>query len=190
MPLSLVAIIIHHKNTKAMNKKIIVLVSCLFCLSPELFSQTEKNMFMAGNSLNFHFQYSYSSDLSFRLNPKIGYFPLDNFCLGLELNLIPNDGYFNYDRYYAVGPYGRYYFNFSNFKLFIENGISYNFAQYDDGISIIIGPGLTYFLNDFIAIENTFSYHLNKRFGESPQHDLYFNLGIYFYFNMSKKINN
>ena len=24
------------------------------------------------------------------------------------------DGYFNYDRYYAVGPYGRYYFGFSN----------------------------------------------------------------------------
>jgi len=174
-----------------MIKKIIVLVfSFLFCISLELFSQTEKNMFMAGNSFFFHFQYEYSGDLAFRLNPKIGYFPIDNFCLGLEVNLIPNDGYYNNDRYYAVGPYGRYYFGFSNFKLFIESGINYNFAKYDDGISIIVGPGLTYFLNDFIAIENTFSYHLTKRFGESPQHDFYFNLGIYFYFNMSKKINN
>ena len=145
-----------------------VIFSCLFVvIGSSLFAQNQKGKLSIGTSCHFHYNNYHSiGEINYQINQKIGYFFSENLNAGIDLNFHPwsNKELFHYESK-ALGPYTRYYFDFSKFKLFVESSLRYDFGDYYDGLSLVLGPGLSFSLSDFISIENTLVYLIDSRFG-------------------------
>lgn len=168
----------------------------LTILSLNIFAQTEKGNFFlgVGSSISSSITNNYiKSDGSsktkigtsryFSINPRIGYFIVDSFLVGAQLNL----SYGSYEdssnstsknTNLAIAPILRYYFLDGEFKPFlnaiygIETSIN-EFTEFDGSLSefrlrgsnLALGAGISYFFNKNISIELGLNYlrRTNKR---------------------------
>ncbi len=125
------------------------------------------DIFISGS---FGFSSSSQGDIkssSFGFTPRVGFFVSDNIAVGARFGLttgkvetpLEEDVKTNA---FAVGAFGRYYFNpSSKFSIFGEAAFNYNSSKVElgsaetkvDGVSVNVGPGVSYFLSDNFALE-------------------------------------
>lgn len=170
-------------------KRTLVLIAALILGISNVFAQTQKGDFLlgAGTSLDFSFlssqasTESYDSDKvknkSFEFTPRVGYFPANNFVVGIDF-LTSNatekeDG----DEYklntFAIGPFARIYFGQNNVKPFFHAGFGFgknneeynaSYAGYPDEklksdlTTYDVGGGISFFLTPKVAVELGISY--------------------------------
>jgi hypothetical protein len=120
------------------------------------------------------------SSAQFTLAPNVGYFPVDNFVLGLGMNYTfssidePNEDR-NEDSNLLFGPFMRYYFPFNDdTALFFQTDFGFGNASDDlliagqrqkitsNIFALGIGPGFTIFSDAAIGIEALFKYNFAR----------------------------
>ncbi|CAN5420392.1 hypothetical protein BH10BAC2_BH10BAC2_18550 [soil metagenome] len=172
--------------------KRIILTACSMVMITVAFSQTQKGNVLVGAdlaNLGLNFQEG-NTQFSINLNPKAGWFIKDNIVLGAEVILGLNTQKGASSVNYGVGAFGRKYFGaeVSNLsrttKWFVEAnaGIYGNNLSGDNieststnGLGVGFGPGISYFLNQNIALEALAKYNLTVGFGSSTTNN---NIGI------------
>lgn len=184
-------------------------------------AQISRNSFIIGGNLNFASSSgtrkvtglpndSKPTTFNATINPKIGYFIADNFAVGLDLNFTLNslvDTSAGTSKTYTTtqlltGPFVRYYFGLNeDVFLFLEGSAGFGLTSTRENgrnISISVlnvgaGPGLAFFVNDFIAVEGVAKYNFinssySSNYGGSDvtvtdiSHNVNFQLGFQFYF--------
>jgi hypothetical protein len=165
--------------------KKILLLSILFLSSLAVYSQTRPGKLLidmeTGLSFNSYTEnYSYEgSDLygdistsQFNFTPSIGVFLTENIALGgmfyYQQISQDYDGETNATSNTEVGPWVRFYFGQSKFKLFLHGNITaasrfedYEGSDYDykfNGLGYGVGFGASYFINEHIAATGMFKY--------------------------------
>lgn len=120
------------------------------------------------------------SSSQFTMAPNVGYFPVDNFVLGLGMNYTfssvdnPNEDR-NEDSNLLFGPFMRYYFPFNDdTALFFQTDFGFGNASDDlliagqrqkitsNIFALGIGPGFTIFSDSAIGIEALFKYNFAR----------------------------
>lgn len=120
------------------------------------------------------------SSAQFTMAPNVGYFPVDNFVLGLGMNYTfssidePNQDR-NEDSNLLFGPFMRYYFPFNDdTALFFQTDFGFGNASDDlliggqrqkitsNIFALGIGPGFTIFSDAAIGIEALFKYNFAR----------------------------
>ena len=148
-------------------KKVIVVL--VFALSVSIMAQSPigKGSLSLGGSVSFtsqSYDNSSGSQSTLMINPKAGYFFIDNFYTALSLSYV----HLNFDGWnsdvYGFGPAVRYYFDAGKIKPFM--GLGYNYIEQnhvsDSGNHItnefIISAGLDFFIIDALALESSINY--------------------------------
>jgi len=167
--------------------KKIALVFLLMC-SVKAFSQTEKGAVLLGGALSFQ---TTSNNSSFVLNPNIGFFPANNFALGLTTS-------YNYSKQgniksnqLGIGPFLRYYVGKTQTKPFIttEAGYLYNKVETPllesstNGFGFLIGLGFAAFINETVAVEGLTGYNYSDFSDASSAGGFTMRFGFQLYFN-------
>lgn len=166
-----------------------LLLSALFALlcSAPVFAQTEKGSKMIGGNMNLATSARQGSEfLQFGLNPQLGFFVADHFVVGPGLSFSAYSYGVQRGIGYGVSPFARYYFGSSPARLFLSGGagISGNrrstpdYVQTYRSTQVRVGPGLTYFLNEFVGLDAVLSYDINKYQGEPASRALQLNVGV------------
>ncbi len=144
------------------------------------FNQTAKGNILAGGDLLINFdnrsqkfngnKQKVSSGFSVTSRIKTGYFFMDNLAAGLLLNIKTNTTKIeatnskSITNTFAVGPFGRYYFNNG---FFAEAAVAYGFGKIDDSLfgeqnfstfGFSVGAGYAIFLGDHVAVEPSVNY--------------------------------
>lgn len=165
-----------------MRKLTIALFFLLFCTAFS-FAQTQQGNFLLGGGFGFalsnkqvetpgqngttNVSKSRSTSLSF--NPKVGFFVVNGFALGLDADIV-NTAIRDRDNntrstssYFTLGPFARYYFPINVFldgRAGFGSGKGAASAGYSDAkvFSYSFGAGYAAFLNDYIALEPIIRY--------------------------------
>jgi hypothetical protein len=136
-------------------KKAFLIVPVLL-LSTLLHSQTKKGTFQVGVSglPIIYFDNSLPNGYSLRAN--VGYFPLENFSIGLS----PYFGQVAEISSLGTNLYTRYYFLSSRVSLFAEASSGLGSVKYDENSnlngtmnSLALGPGVALSIKDKLALE-------------------------------------
>lgn len=157
------------------------------------------------------------SATQFSISPKLGYFLLDNFPIGIGMDYTfstvkePNEDKTN-DSDLLFGPFGRYYYPLANdMAIFGETNIGFGNSSDEQVIggeqqnintnifAIGIGPGFTIFSSSGIGVEALFKYNYARSQFETNLGGMKttrttktgqfdISLGIQFYFGGLKKI--
>lgn len=159
---------------------VLVTIICNAQSESTSFNQTAKGNIITGGDLLINFdnrsqkfdgnKQKISSGFSVTGRIKTGYFFMDNLAAGLLLNIKTNttkievtDSKSNTNAF-ALGPFGRYYFNNG---FFAEGAVAYGFGKIDDDFfgeqnfstfGFSIGAGYALFLGDHVAIEPSINY--------------------------------
>ena len=138
---------------------------------------------MMGGGLNLSSQGTHNDALTLHSDLKAGYFFFQNFCAGLEAD-IEGIFYSNFsDVNFNIGPFARYYFGQGSVKLFGEGSVGLvndiGFERYD----IVLGPGISFFINENIAIEGQFNYRLEKTINRGSDHFIFITFGFQVFLN-------
>jgi outer membrane protein len=168
-------------------------------------AQITKGNWLAGGNGNFVFSkaksensngnVSTSKAFGFNLQPKIGYFPLDKFAVGLSLRLNHyNPSESNLSNWSSgIGPFLRYYFLPTDELVNVFSEVGYVFATDLKGSSfnsnsIGLKAGTVIFFTASVGLEVTLNYDYTKRNADSSK-DLgnRFSLGIGFQVHLKKK---
>ncbi|CAN5912138.1 hypothetical protein BH24BAC1_BH24BAC1_14960 [soil metagenome] len=168
-------------------KKFLLLVLSAVGFSFPAFPQTEKGSKMIGGTMYLATSaHQGSGFLQFGLNPQLGFFVADHFAVGPGLSFSA----FSYGDQrgigYGVSPFARYSFGSSPARLFLSGGAgiggnrtsSLDYVQTYRTTHVRFGPGLTYFLNEFVGLDGVLTYDLNKYQGEPASRALNLNVGV------------
>jgi hypothetical protein len=128
------------------------------------FCQTEKGNWMLGGNILFssnHQSDNYNSETlsTFVLNPKIGYFPVNNLAVILNTNyLSQSQGDFS-DHSLLIGPSLRYYIPASeSVKFFFGTGVGFESGSGFSGTALQFEAGPSFFITRAVAVEMNISY--------------------------------
>ncbi len=160
-------------------KRIILLGVVLMSISLAGFSQTEKGTLMIGGNGNIEFP---DNDIEFRLNPTVGKFVADKFCVGLSLPLI----YIDSDLYMDITPFARYYWAVKETRSFYVSGAIGLASLFDmehkvTNNEVILGLGHVWFLTKNVGFEVEMQGRL-----DSEDVNLGMNMGFQIYLNKQK----
>lgn len=171
-----------------MNKALVLVIALILGIS-NVFAQTQKGTFLLGAGTNFDLSFlssqvsteSYDSDKvknnSFEFTPRVGYFLLNNFVVGIDF-VISNasqkeDGDVYKSNTFAAGPFARIYIGQKNIKPFIHGGLGFgknteeynsSYAGYPDDkvksdlITYDVGGGVSFFLSPKVSLELAIAY--------------------------------
>ena len=140
------------------------------------------------------------------LSPKAGYFIADNFLIGAVVNLgftksPESNGESVESTVYGVQALSRYYLFprevggenlLKRGRFFMEgnagiSGVNVKDGLTTNGIALGVGPGLSYFITDNVALDISFKYNALAGGGNTAyQHSLGLNLGIQVFLPSSK----
>jgi hypothetical protein len=154
------------------------------------FAQTEKGNMLLGGTAGFDVQFEDPDNLiTIDVSPTIGFFVADNLALGGALTLgTTKAGDFSLTNY-GIAPFGRYYFGTGMTRIFIHGQFGFAGVKFDlggdneetsSGTALLIGPGVSFFLNKHVAIEGVLGY--TKQFGDVDTSDLGLRFGVQAYF--------
>ncbi len=186
-------------------KRTFVTLFAVVLLSSAAFAQLEKGTMLAGGEFGLELNTNKSKyrnqtttnskSTSFTLEPRFGYFVIDNLAIGGEISLTSSvskdelDGDKTTDNSFAIGPFVRYYFPA---KIFLEGQYSAGFAntkysnsnekdKYNLG-GWSLASGYAIFLNDNVAVEPMLGFqsvsYKNKTDGEAEWKNV--NAGMFF----------
>jgi len=151
-------------------------------------AQTEKGNWMMGGSLALDIV-SENSTISF--DPTVGVFIVNNFALGLNIDL----GYAklgdNKASNFGIGPFARYYFGSTTIRPFLHGDINYatqklNTSTSDNtesGVSYLLAGGIAAFLNRTVAIETIAGYKHTKLSDSEGDGGFSLRIGFQIYLN-------
>ena len=173
-------------------------------------AQTEKNSWLAGGNAGFTSSTQKLSNVSgysfktneFQISPGFGYFFINNFAAGLNVNFISTHtsetnmpgSESNTSTTFTAGPFLRYYFNVAQkTKIFIHGGAnwgSYKPGSGDPNLSISMyevkaGPAI--FLNPHVALEFTVGYQTSSYKSEERNTTNSFDIGLGFQIHLGSK---
>jgi hypothetical protein len=163
------------------------IIFLLLLTGSRLFAQTEAgSIFVAGSTnMNATFinrTYAYNGQTlntikitSYNLHSTIGYFPVNNFAVGLSFSWASTKtdqmGIYIKTTDLVVGPSVRYYFGHNKFKPFVTGDFGVTWSRVkqpaDDalsnekiysGYSYGLGLGASYFINEYFSIETSIGY--------------------------------
>ena len=106
---------VFHSSPKTFTMKKIYFTTILMVLTIAGFSQTEKGSWLLGGNIGYSSNHQSETGSSstysiFTLNPKFGFFPVNNFAVILNTDYVSeSSGNFN-DHNLMIGPAVRYYF--------------------------------------------------------------------------------
>lgn len=163
--------------------RLLTLVALGVLLGSTVKAQIQKGNIMVGGSLTslgLDFQKE-STQFSFDLTPKVGWFIKDGLAIGgyVDFGLRTLDPGTNVN--YGVGAFGRYFIEDKNVRklefskrtrFFVEANVG--FAGYNpangastNGLNIGAGPGIAYFITPNVSLEGLLKYDLTVGFGSS-----------------------
>jgi hypothetical protein len=127
------------------------------------FSQTEKGSWLLGGNIAYSSTHETETGNSgtystFTLNPKIGFFPVNNFAVILNTNYISeSSGNFN-DHILSIGPSVRYYFQGQSVRFFVGSGVGFGSTSDTHNTSFQFEAGPSFFLTPAVALEMNINY--------------------------------
>ncbi|QQS37907.1 MAG: hypothetical protein IPM56_08205 [Ignavibacteriales bacterium] len=149
--------------------KLISIIFAILFFTITSFSQEEiqKGTYNVAGSLSFSSSsqdYSDGKQTELSITPQIGYFFINNFALGINLQYQKNDT----DAYsittWGIGPMTRFYIGKNIIHPFIELSFLYGETMPDETDAMIISRkigvvfGLDYFITNSVALESALSY--------------------------------
>jgi opacity protein-like surface antigen len=144
--------------------KKIYFTAVLMVLAMAGFSQTEKGSWLLGGNISYtstkETETGNSSSVSvFTLNPKIGFFPVNNFAVILNTNYITeSSGNFS-DHNLLIGPAVRYYFpGLESVRLFVGTGVGFGSTSDTHSTAYQFEAGPSFFLTRAVALEMNINY--------------------------------
>lgn len=170
-------------------KKISLFTAALFC-SAIAFSQIGAGNWMVGGKGKLGFS-SYEiypgekqKETSFRLSPNLGYFPVDNWAIGMSLGLEFSKTKFmgEEDKYneLGLGIFSRYYFlpKTQKVNIFGEAGFNFGGAKYEDEDRTSfnrynLGVSMACFINPHTAFELGFDYSSRKYEDDDERYNMF-----------------
>ena len=150
-----------------MKKVIVVLVLCIIQTLLYAQSPISKGSISLGGSISYtnqSYEKSSNTHSTFLLNPKVGYFFIDNFYTALSLSYVHLKSGGTTSDVYGFGPTIRYYFDAGKIKPFIGLGYNYitqsNISENGNYITneFIISTGMDFFIIDALALETSVNY--------------------------------
>jgi hypothetical protein len=137
--------------------------------------ELEQGTWMAGGNMVFSLRKEINA-LSF--NPQLGYFFVDNLAAGVDVTY-----FFSGEVTASLGPFFRAYTRSGQLALFGQLRGTYNMYPFlPSSFGIAGGPGVDFFINDYIAVETLAEYHLPDLGGSGGEFNLQFRFQIYFPF--------
>jgi Outer membrane protein beta-barrel domain len=128
------------------------------------FSQTEKGSWLLGGNIGYSSTHEsetgYSSTVSvFTLNPKLGFFPVNNFAVILNTDYVSASSGDNSDHSLEIGPAVRYYFPGSPaVRLFVGTGVGFGSTNDTHSTTYQFEAGPSFFLTPAVALEMNVNY--------------------------------
>ena len=183
-------------------KKVAYLLAVLaFLLFSTGYAQTDKGSWLIGGTGKINIQDISGDNTIFNITllPNAGYFVINNLAVGARTDLTFSSGDGFSGSGVGVGPFVRYYFNLNNptLKPLATAGVSFFTSAFkpdvgekttNNSTDFFVGPGLAFFINEFIAIEGLLLFEQDKNkidLGgikvEDKQSDLSFNVGLQIY---------
>ncbi len=166
----------------------------LFAFSASVNSQITKGNWMVGGTGYFN-TIKYKNDTieqtinHFTLSPNIGYFIINKFVIGCNLNYSSDDVKYADVKFtnYNIGPYLRYYFLKSENRINLFSQISYGYGEgkasnnrdskyHNNGYGLRIGSSI--FFNSSVALEIAADYNSSKNNSVANVSLLQFGLGF------------
>jgi opacity protein-like surface antigen len=164
----------------------VILMACVFTG----FSQAEKGSWLLGGNIQFSSNSQSSGGESntaslFALNPKIGFFPVNNLAVILNTNYqSASSGSFS-DHLLLIGPAVRYYVPASeSVKFFFGGGVGFGSGEGSTSTAYQFEAGPSFFLSRMVAVElnigyQTENFHTSNQF-ESDSKTSTFGIGLGF----------
>lgn len=130
------------------------------------------------------------------VNPKLGYFVMENLALGVDINFIYTRDTISTSSettsrtHFLMGPFGRYYFLLNdNLYLFFEASVGLGIRSTPELSKTLLGagagPGLSFFLTDNVALETMAKYNYYQTSGTDQTetvNNLNMSIGMIYYF--------
>ena len=133
------------------------------------FSQTEKGNWMLGGNIQFssnHQSDNYNSGTlsTFALNPKIGYFPMNNLAIILNTNYLSQSVDQSSYHTLLIGPALRYYVPASeSVKFFFGTGVGFGSGNGYTSTAWQFEAGPSIFLSRMVAVEMNINYQTESQ---------------------------
>ena len=159
-------------------------------------AQTESGNYLMGGNLQLN---TSGHNTVIQLDPTVGYFFVDNFAGGLNLNLgytkvgeSPNAAQ---SSTLGLGPFIRYYVGSANVRPFLDvdgnfsskkNKIGSDYSTTSTGITYFVGPGAAFFLNRNVALEGLVGYQHAAYKNQIGSGGFAFKLGFQVYLNRTE----
>lgn len=165
-----------------------IYITILFLLmASAMQGQTDKGAIMAGGHLSLN---TNKGGSSFRFNPQLGFFVMDNFAVGGEMNMDFSKAGTVKTSELGLGPYARYYFGKTQTKPFVVSSANYvtlttksnNVEVNSTGWSFLFGIGFAAFLNRNIAVEGITGYRYANYSNTEGAGGFNLSLGFQLYF--------
>ncbi len=154
--------------------KRIYFTTILMVLAIAGFSQTEKGSWLMGGNIGYasthESETGYSSTVSvFTLNPKLGFFPVNNFAVILNTDYVSASSDGGSDHSLEIGPAVRYYFPGSeSVRLFVGTGVGFGSTNESHSTTYQFEAGPSFFLTPAVALELNINYQSsNTKYSES-----------------------
>ena len=165
----------------------------LALVASPVIAQTEQGNYLVGGNVQLT---TAKNDTRIELTPSIGYFFVENFALGANLNL----AYAKTGESEAkqttmgVGPFVRYYVGTAGVRPFLEGNVNFISTKYklgtgtstSTGTNFFFGPGAAFFLNPNVALEGLLGYKHVAYKNQVGSGGLAFKLGFQVYLNRSE----
>jgi opacity protein-like surface antigen len=186
--------------------KISLLLLMTFLLT-DARAQISKGSFLLGSNLSFNAsniteknkngnKNVLPSTYSLSVNPKLGYFVMENLSIGIDINFIytrdttSNSSETSSRTHFLMGPFGRYYFLLNdNLYLFFEANVGLGLTSTPELSKTLLGagagPGLSFFLTDNVALETMAKYNYFQTSGTDQTetiNNLNMSIGMIYYF--------
>jgi len=162
---------------KKINLTILAIGIALLGMSSKADAQIQKgNLMIGANVANLNFGFQKGANVSFQLNPQVGYFIKDNLVIGGLINLgVDYQKSRGTNVFYGVNAFGRYYVSDPSMVLLkharffgeVSAGVNGSNTKAEgkeaittNGFGIGFGPGVAYFITPNISLEALAKYNL------------------------------
>jgi hypothetical protein len=179
-----------------------VVIKTIFMRQPLLFlllvcgfashAQTETGSYLVGGNLQLN---AAKNNTDIQLNPTAGYFFVDNFAAGLNVDL----GYSKNGALssafktttFGLGPFIRFYTGTAAVRPFLDGDVNFTSVKYDygtnsrtyTGLKYFVGPGAAIFLNRNVAVEGLAGYEHAAYKNQLGSGGFTFKIGFQVYLN-------
>lgn len=148
-----------------MKRNVCILLAFL-ALGMTASAQTEKGSWLIGGNLRLN---TASQNTQITVNPSAGYFFINNFAAGINVDVSYSKFGENKTTTLGAGPFARYYFGTMNIRPLVEGDLNFTSNKTsnsstttgsvtENGTGFFLGGGLAAFINRNVAVEGLAGY--------------------------------